>query len=523
MGIGQSEQPGLSGKQVRADIMQSLRLTAAAAFLALMTGGALGESTLRIGLAEDPDVLDPTLARTYVGRIVFSSLCDKLFDIDEKLNIVPQLALDHATSPDGKAVTIKLRANVKFHDGEALDAAAAKYSLERHLNMAGSFRKPELAAVDHVDVVDPLTITIALKAPYAPLIAQLTDRSGMMISPKAAQAAGDRFGLHPVCAGPYKFVERVQQDRIVLEKFADYWNKDAVAIDRLIYLPIVDSTVRLANLKSGGLDLIERVLATDIKDVRSDPRLRLSTALELGYQGIDLNVGNGAAAKNPLGANAKVRQALYYAIDRQALNQVVFDGEFVPGNQWVSPEHPYFQKSFPVPTRDLSKAKALMKEAGITAPFDVDFMVPKGEETQAVAEVIQAMAADIGINMKIRVTEFATSLKQAEAGEYQAYLLAWSGRTDPDGNLYIFHKCRAPQDYPGYCNPQADKLLDEGRTLADMAQRKAVYEKLTRIVLEDIPKLYLYHRLVLIAHTTRLEGYRQLPDGLVRVVGLKLH
>ena len=185
-------------------------------------------------------------------------------------------------------------------------------------------------------------------------------------------------------------------------------------------------------------------------------------------------------------------------------------------------EHSYFQKSFPVPARDLAKANALMKEAGVTTPFDVDFMVPKGEETQAVAEVIQAMAAEIGINMKIRVTEFATSLKQAEAGEYQAYLLAWSGRTDPDGNLYIFHKCRAPQDYPGYCNPQADRLLDEGRTLSDMAQRKAVYEKLTKIILEDIPKLYLYHRLVLIAHTTRLEGYRQLPDGLVRVVGLKL-
>ena len=502
--------------------MRSLRLTAAAAFLAIMTGGALGESTLRIGLAEDPDVLDPTLARTYVGRIVFASLCDKLFDIDEKLNIVPQLALDHAASADGKVVTIRLRPNVKFHDGEAFDAAAAKYSLERHLNMAGSFRKPEIATVDHVDVVDPLTITIVLKAPYAPLIAQLTDRAGMMVSPKAAQAAGDRFGLRPVCAGPYKFVERVQQDRIVVEKFADYWNKDAVAIDRIVYLPIVDSTVRLANLKSGGLDLIERLLATDIKEVRADPRLKLSTALELGYQGIDINVDNGAAANNPLGANAKVRQALYYAIDRQALNQVVFDGEFVPGNQWVSPEHPYFQKSFPVPARDLAKAKALMKEAGMSTPFDVDFMVPKGEETQAVAEVIQAMAAEIGINMKIRVTEFATSLKQAEAGEYQAYLLAWSGRTDPDGNLYIFHKCRAPQDYPGYCNAQADRLLDEGRTLSDMAQRKAVYEKLTKIILEDIPKLYLYHRLVLIAHTTRLEGYRQLPDGLVRVVGLKL-
>ena len=503
-------------------LMQRLRFAAVAMGVALMSSGAFAQSTLRIGLAEDPDMLDPTLARTYVGRIVFSSICDKLFDIDEKLNIVPQLALAQSTSPDGKSVTIRLRPNVKFHDGEPLDAAAAKYSLERHLNMTGSFRKPELAAVDHVDVVDPLTITIVLKAPYAPLIAQLTDRSGMMVSPKAAQAAGDRFGLHPVCAGPYRFIERVQQDRIVVEKFTDYWNKDAISIDRIVYLPIVDGTVRLANLKSGGLDLIERLLATDIKDVRADRALKLSTALELGYQGIDINVDNGPAAKNPLGLHAKVRQALYYAIDRQALNQVVFDGEFVPGNQWISPEHPYFQKSFPVPARDLARAKALMKEAGVCAPFDVDFMVPKGEETQAVAEVIQSMAADIGINMKIRVTEFATSLKQAEAGEYQAYLLAWSGRTDPDGNLYIFHKCRAPQDYPGYCNPQVDALLEEGRRVADMGKRKAVYEKLTGIILEDIPKLYLYHRQVLIAHTARLEGYRQMPDGLVRVVGLRL-
>src|SRR5262249_52984945 len=153
-------------------------------------------------------ILDPTLARTYVGRIVFASFCDKLFDIDEKLNVVPQLALSHETAPDGKTVTIKLRPNVKFHDGEPLDAEAAKFSLERHMTTTGSFRKPELAPVDRVDVVDPLTVRIVLKTPFAPLIAQLTDRAGMMVSPKAARAAGDRFGLHPVCAGPYKFVER---------------------------------------------------------------------------------------------------------------------------------------------------------------------------------------------------------------------------------------------------------------------------------------------------------------------------
>lgn len=502
--------------------MKVMRLVAAAAFVALTCGTATAQTTLRIGLAEDPDVLDPSLARTYVGRIVFAAFCDKLFDIDKNLNVVPQLALSNSTSADGKTVTIKLRPGVKFHDGEPFNAEAAKFSLDRHRTMVGSFRKPELAAVDHVDVVDPLTINIVLKSPFSPLIAQLTDRAGMMVSPKAAKEEGDKFGLHPVCAGPYKFVERVQQDRIVFEKFQDYWDKANVHIDRVVFLPIVDATVRLANLKSGGLDLIERALATDIKDIRADKNLRLATALELGYQGLDINVGNGDAAKNPLGQSAKVRQALNLAIDRDALNKTVFNGEFMPGNQWVSPENPYYQKAFPVLKRNVAKAKALLKEAGVTAPFDLDFMVPKGAETQAVAEVIQAMVGEIGINMKIRVTEFATSLKQAEQGNYQVYMLAWSGRTDPDGNTYIFFKSGAPQDSMGYKNPEADKLLDEARVPSDLAARKAVYEKLTKIILDDLPKIYLYHRRILIAHTAKLEGYTQMPDGLVRVVGLRL-
>jgi peptide/nickel transport system substrate-binding protein len=502
--------------------MKLLRIATVAAALLMSLGSNLhAETTLRIGLAEDPDILDPTLARTYVGRIVFASLCDKLFDIDAKLNIVPQLALSQETSADGKEVTIKLRPGVKFHDGEPLDAEAAKFSLERHLTFPASFRKPELAALDKVEVVDPLTIKLVLKSPYSPLVAQLTDRAGMMVSPKAAKEAGDKFGLHPVCAGPYKFVERVQQDRIVVEKFKDYWNKDNVFIDRVVYLPIVDATVRLANLKSGGLDLMERLLATDIKDVRADPRLKLASALWLGYQGLDINIGN-EKTKGPLSQSAKVRQALDLAIDREAINQVVFNGEFTPGNQWVNPQHPYYQKAFPVQSRDLAKAKALLKEAGITGPISVDFMVPKETEREAVAQVIQSMAAEAGFDLKIRITEFATSLKQAEAGEYQAMLLDWSGRIDPDGNSYIFHKSKAPQNYSAYSNPDVDKALDDGRLVSDMAARKAIYEKMTKQILEDEPIIYLYHRNVLIAHTTKLEGYTQLPDGMVRVVGLKL-
>ena len=496
-------------------------LLAASAALSPAPAQAQG-SHLRIGLAEDPDVLDPTLARTYVGRIVFASLCDKLFDIDEKLNLVPQLALSHETADDGKAVVIRLRPGVKFHDGEAMDAEAVKFTLERHLTLNGSFRKPELAAVDRVEVLDPLTVKLSLKTPFSPLLSQLTDRSGMIVSPKAAKEAGDKFGLKPVCAGPYRFVERVQQDRIVVERFPDYWNKDAAKIDRITYLPIVDTTVRLANLKAGQLDLIERVAATDIAEIRGNPRLRLATVTEIGYQSININVGKGEPAKGPLGSDARVRRALELSIDREAINGVVFNGEYVVGNQWVSPENPYYQQKYPVPKRDVAKAKALLAEAGVKGPVTVDFMVPQNPETRQVAEIIQAMAAEAGFDMKIRVVEFATSLKEAEEGRYQAYMLNWSGRPDPDGNLYIFHRSKAPQNYGGYSNPEVDAWLDEARTKSDPAERKAIYEKVAGRLLTEGSIIYLFHRKWFVAHTARLEGLRMLPDGLVRVVGLTL-
>jgi peptide/nickel transport system substrate-binding protein len=494
-----------------------------AAVVVFWSSAALAQTTLRIGLAEDPDVLDPTLARTYVGRIVFASLCDKLFDIDAKLNIVPQLALSHDISEDGKTVLIKLRPGVKFHDGEVMDAEAVKASLERHMTMQGSFRKPELAALDKIEVVDPSTVRLLLRTPFSPLIAQLADRAGMIVSPKAAKDAGDKFGLRPVCAGPFKFVERIQQDRIVLEKFADYWNVANIHIDRVIFRPIVESTVRLASLKSGGLDVIERALATDLKDIRADPKLQLATGIEIGYQGVTLNLANGEAGKNgPFGKDARVRQALEAAIDRKALSDVVFNGEYLPGNQWVSPQNPYYQQTLPVPGRDVAKAKKLLADAGVAIPVAVDFMVPNNPESRQAAEVLQAMAAEAGFDLKIRVTEFATSLKEAEEGRFQAYFIAWSGRIDPDGNSYSFLKCNAPQNNGNYCNEDVDRWLDDARKVNRFEDRKAIYGKVADTYLKEGSIIYLYHRLVIIAHTTKLEGFTQLPDGLVRVVGVKL-
>jgi len=490
--------------------------------LCLGASTALAQTNLRVGLADDPDVLDPTLARSYTARIVFASLCDKLFDIDEKLNIVPQLALGHETSADGKAVTIRLRPGVRFHDGEPFDAAAAKYTLERHVTLKGSYRRAEIGVIDSVDVVDPLTIRINLKQPFSPLLNQLTDRAGMMVSPKAARAMGDKFGMRPVCAGPYRFVERVEQDRIVVERFADYWNKDQVFIDKITYLPIIDATVRLANLRAGSLELIERVLATDIKTVRDNPRLKLSKAISLGFTSLIFNVANGTKSNNPMGKDPRVRQAFNLSLDREAINQVVFNGEFVPGNQWINPQHPYYQQKFPVPKADLDKARALMKEAGVVGRLPIDFMVVNTPETRAVAEVLQAMSAEAGFDLKIRITEGATALKEGEDGKFQLYMNWWSGRSDPDGNSIIHQVCGAPQNLGHYCDKEIDAWHEAARATSDFAARKAIYEKIAAKYLAEGSMIYLYHPQMLIAHVARLEGYRPMPDGLVRVIGLKL-
>jgi peptide/nickel transport system substrate-binding protein len=478
--------------------------------------------TLRIGLAEDPDVLDPTLARSFVGRVVFAALCDKLFDIDEKLAIQPQLATAYAWSADNKALTLKLRPGVTFHDGEPFDAAAVKFNIERHKTLAGSNRRGELAPVNSVDVVDPATVRLNLSAPFSPLLAQLADRAGMMVSPKAALAAGDKFGARPVCSGPFKFVERVAQDRMVFERFPAYWNKDAVHFDKLIYTPIPDATVRLANLRSGQIDFAERVASSDMEKLQADKKLKTSRITEIGYQGITINIGKSEMAqKNPLGRDARVREAFELSLDRQGLAQVVMDNEATVGNQWVAPGNPYYAKGLPIPKRDITRAKALLKEAGVPNP-SFTLVAPTTSDAQRLALVVQAMTREAGFDVKIQAAEFATSLNMADKGEFEAYVLAWSGRADPDGNLFSFHGCKQPLNYAGYCDAETDKLLAQSRTLREPAERRKVFEQIAARVMKERPIIYLYHRNWLWAYNAKLSGVRNVPDGLLRISGLKM-
>ena len=494
----------------------------AALAAALLLSSAAQAQTLRIGLREDPDVLDPTLARTYVGRIVFASLCDKLFDIDEQLRIVPQLATGYEWSDANKVLTIRLREGVVFHDGEKLDAEAAKLSLDRHLTLQGSFRRSEINVVQSVAVVDPMTIRLELSVPFAPLVAQLTDRAGMIMSPKALREAGAQFGTRPVCAGPFRFVERVAQDRIVLERFEGYWDRSRIHVEKVVFQPIQDTTVLLANLQAGQLDLVERVNPTDVAAIRRDRRLRLVGGDELGYTGITINVGNGDRARTPLGQDARVREALELSIDRDVINQVVYAGEFVTSAQWVPPTSPFFLKDMPAPARDVARARRLLAEAGTPAPV-VNLMIPNSPDLRQVGEVIQSMAREAGFDIRLQATEFASSLQAAARGEFEAFLVGWSGRSDPDGNIYSFASCKGGQNDGRYCDAEVDRLLDEARAVPDAAQRIAIYRKVAALYLErDRGRIYLWHRKNLFAHSARLQGLRLVPDGLIRPQGIRL-
>jgi peptide/nickel transport system substrate-binding protein len=326
-----------------------------------------------------------------------------------------------------------------------------------------------------------------------------------------------------VCSGPFKFVERIPQDRIVVERFANYWNKGEIHFDRIVYTPIPDSTVRLSNLRAGQLDFIERPLPSDIPQLKTDSRFKIARITEIGYQGITINVGKSdLAQKNPLGRDAKVREAFELSLDREGIVQVVMDGEAVVGNQWVSPTNSFYAKNMPVPKRDVAKAKALLQEAGVANPT-VTLMTSTNTDAQKIAQVVQAMAKEAGFDMKIQATEFSTSLDLADKGQFEAYVLAWSGRADPDGNIYSFDACKQPLNNAGYCKPEVDDLLNKSRTTRDTAERRKIYEQIAAIALKDRPIVYLYHRNWLWAYSAKLNGLRTVPDGLVRVQGLKFN
>ena len=500
--------------------MTTRKLLATLLASAAMAGSAAA-ADLRIGLQEDPDVLDPDQARTFVGRIVFESLCDKLINISPDQEFIPELATEWSWSDDGLQLTMQLRDDVVFHDGSPFNAEAVVANIDRSQNLAESRRRSELTSVESVEASGEFEVIFTLANPDATLLAQLSDRSGMMLSPTAAEEQGLGLATNPVCSGPFRFVERIDQDRIVLEKFADHYNADDYHIDRVIFLPIPDTTVRLANLRSGDLHMLERLAPSDAAGVQSDGSLELVSAVSQGYQGITVNVNNGARAETPFGQDARVRKAFSLAIDREAINQVVFEGVYAPGNQHVPPTSPWYDETHPVEARDIEAARALLDEAGVDR-LAIEIQAPNNPVQMQLMQVIQAMVADAGFDISIRATEFASMLQAQTAGDYQGSQVGWSGRTDPDGNLHAFVTCNGGLNDSRYCNEEVDRLLNDARAVNDMDERRAIYAEAQSILMEELPIIYLYHQTWLWALRNNVTGFEGYPDGMIRLAGVRV-
>jgi peptide/nickel transport system substrate-binding protein len=478
-----------------------------------------GGATLLAALDLDPPTMDPHLSGSAVDRQVYQNLYDKLVDIDENLAIVPMLATSWKISPDGRTVVFKLRQGVKFHDGTPFNAEAVKYNFDRMRDPKfPSARRSEIAPVTTVVAIDPVTVQITLERPYSPLLYVLTDRAGMMVSPAAGQKEGLNFALHPVGTGAFAFTEKVPQDHITLQRNPGYWDTGLPRLERIVFRMIPDDNARVANLKSGDVDIINRVPLPQIKELAKEAtqpgaRFRLLQRGAIAWTGIALNV-----TKPPFD-NKLLRQAFAATIDRDALASVVLQGAAYPAYSFFPNGTPAFDPAWKLPPRNLALAKEKLQAAGHPGGFAFTFLTQPGQQRQAVAQAIQAMAADAGIQMKIQIVDEGTIIDAISHLKEEAAVIEWSGRPDPDFDVYPFttQSGIGSFNYTGYVNQQLQTVLDAARYLSDMSQRKRAYGDVTKILAEDVPYLMLFFPKEYKLVSARVKGFVHVPDGMMRL------
>jgi peptide/nickel transport system substrate-binding protein len=483
--------------------------------------------TLTIGLAEEPDALDPTLARTFVGRIVFLSMCEKLYDLDSHLNIVPQLATAlPQVSKDKLSYTIKLRKGVKFNDGTAFNAAAVKQTLERDLTLKGSVRASEISPIKSVDAPNASTVVLHLSSPYSPLTAQLADRAGMILSPKALDSGGT-FAQNPVCVGPFMFKDRVAGDHITVVKSPYYYNKAKVHLASIVYKIMTDPSSRTQALRAGDIQVEDRIQSTDVPTLQKDSSVSVPKAVTIGYQGLTINIGNKNGLLKPysnvgtdIAKSQFLRTAFDAALDRTTINKVVFGGLNQPDCYPLAPVSPWYKPT----TKGLAcnlhanvdLAKKLVKASGIASP-SVSLMLGGTDPVNArLGQVIQSMEAAVGIKVSVSPTEFTTALNRADAGTFQAFAVGWSGRVDPDGNIYGFVATKGTLNDSGFSDPKLDYILNGARKSISTKSRDTLYRAAMQIIHRQRPLIYLYHPVNYYGVSKKVAGVQIYGDGLIR-------
>jgi peptide/nickel transport system substrate-binding protein len=470
--------------------------------------------TLRVGFYIEAVTMDPHLSGSKVDRQVYHNIYEPLLTLDTRLNIKPGLA-ESWTQADPKTLVFKLRRGVKFHDGTVCDAEAARFNFNRMKAEAKSLRKGEVANIDSVDVVDAATIKLNLKRPDASLLATLTDRAGMMVSPKVIQERGTGLerDARGAGTGPFEFVEWVKDSHLVIKRNDSYWNRQGGPyLDRVRYRPIPDDVVKLQSLQAGEIDVMDYVLPRDVAPMKADKRLVVVDVPSLADFGYQLN-----HAKPPFNVKA-LRQAVAHALDLEQIVKGVWLNVGYPANGPISPASWAYDRAIPPIKRDLARAKAKLAEGGQPSGFTFTMTTNNIPISVQEAEVVQAQLAEAGITVKIQLVDAATLIASGNAKNFEMISFQWSGRPDPDGNTYQFFKTTPGTSFnwSGLSNEKIDGLLDRTRETASQAERKKLYSELTKLLQDELPMIFIVHPIEPKAFSPKVQGYEPIPDGMMR-------
>lgn len=468
--------------------------------------------SITIALNSDLTTMDPHISTAAVDRQVYQLIYDKLVDIDEGLNIIPELAESWEISDDGMEYTFVLVAGVTFHDGDPFNAEAAKANFDRMLDDAtASPRKSEIAQVTEVVATDETTLTLTLSQPFSPLLATLSDRAGMMISPKAIVELGADLARQPVGTGAFTFVEWVKDDHLTVQKTENWWKPDLPYLDEVTYKPIVDASVRLTTLQTNDVQMMDQISAKDVETVSQDDSLVYGEVGALGFTYIAFNT-----LEAPFDTMA-LRQACAWCIDRDAINETLFFGTGSPIQTPIPPSSWAYDESVQVYTQDYAQAQAMLDEGGMPDGFEFTMLVTNSPDAIQLAEAYKAQLSEANITCEIELLEFGTLLDRTNNGDFQAVSLGWSGRPDPDGNIYNYFHSEGGNNRGGYANPDVDALLEQTRSEADQAARKALYTEVTTLIAEEAPMIFVRVPAESKVWQPSIKGFVHIPDGMMRM------
>jgi peptide/nickel transport system substrate-binding protein len=494
---------------------------------------AQSTNTLVVGLVAEPVALDPAqvtdLNSNRVGRRVVETLV--AFG-DESTQLVPGLAESWTISKDGLAYTFKLRKGIAFHDGTPFNAQAVKFSIERQINPehpANKLGKYPFAGyffgnVKAVEVMDDSTVRIVLKEARASFLAVLAAGAASIVSPTAAMKAGQDYAVAPVGTGPFKFVQWDRGQRVVLERNPAYW-RFPVEVDRVIFRPITEDQARLTELLTGALDLIVGTPPDFVAQLENHPKVTLQR--QVGAHVWYLGFNN---TKKPFD-DKRVRQALNYAVDKEAIVRDVLKGTGAVSKGPVLPGTWGDEgglKPFPY---DPARAKKLLAEAGLASGFSTTLWVPESgsgmQSPVAMSTIIQSNLKAVGVNVTLQTMEWGTFLAKLRTKEQDMFALSWmAGSEDPDLVMYpLLHSSQWTPTGPNramYKNPRFDELLTQARLTTDQARRAQLYREAQRLLHDDPPWIFIDHEVQTAAFAKRVQGFKLHPSFDLRLETISL-